>query len=225
MAGNSNGTLGFDFRSLSSPVSIFVDNNNTLVICDRDNNRIVKYYANSATRIVVAGNLTVGNSPTQLNSPKGVAVDQYDSIVVADSANYRIQKFSAGSIVGITQAVNSSVNLLGHTRDLHIDVNNNVYVTDSVFSQVIKFYPNNGIGVVLVGSAEVGAAANQLRTPYGNFIDVNETLYIADYGNQRVQMWPRGATNGVTVAGVTGVAEANNTLLSNPISIVVDNNG
>ncbi|CAF3759190.1 unnamed protein product [Rotaria sordida] len=225
VAGNENGTYGSDLTSLYGPVSIFVDNNYTLYVADRDNNRIMKYYTNTRTGIVVAGNLTAGSSSTQLNSPKGVAVDQYGSVIVADSSNYRIQQFVSGSMIGTTVASNSSVNPLGQVRDLHIDVNNNIYVTDSDNSQVVKFFPYNGIGVVLAPTNGIGSGANQLSTPYGNFMDGNGTLYIADSGNSRVQMWSAGATTGITVAGITGSAGSNSSQLRNPYSIIVDNNG
>ncbi|CAF4012444.1 unnamed protein product [Adineta steineri] len=225
VAGNANGTAGSDLGSLRGPVSIFVDNNNTLYVCDRSNNRIMKYYANTNTGIVVAGNLTAGNSSSQLKLPKGVAVDQYGAIIVADSSNYRIQRFPFGSTVATTIAKNSSSNLLGQIRDLHIDVNNNIYVTDSDYNQIVKYYPNSGIGVILAPTNGAGSGADQVNAPFGNFVDGNQTLYIADSGNQRVQMWAVGATSGVTIAGVAGVAGSNLTLLNNPNAVIVDNNG
>ncbi|CAF3594515.1 unnamed protein product [Rotaria sp. Silwood1] len=198
VAGNQNGTYGSDLSSIYSPVSIFVDNNYVLYVTDRDNNRIMKYYANATIGIVVAGNLTAGNSSTQLNSPKGIAVDQYGSVIVSDSSNYRIQQFVSGSMIGIT--------LANH-------------------SQVVKYYPYNSIGVVLAPTNGTGSGANQLSAPYGNFIDGNGALYIADAGNHRVQMWPAGATTGITVAGITGSPGSNSSQLRNPYSIIVDNNG
>jgi hypothetical protein len=147
------------------------------------------------------------------------------AIIVADSSNYRIQRFPLGSIVGTTVAINSSTNILGTTRDLHIDVNNNIYVTDSDYSRIVKFYPNNGIGVILAGASGAGSGADQFNQPYGNFIDGNETLFVADYGNDRVQMWLAGATSGTTVAGVTGSSGASLTLLNKPRAVVLDNNG
>ena len=225
VAGNSNGTSGSSLASLWTPVSIFVDNNYTLYVTDRDNNRILKYYSNTASGILVAGNLTAGNSAGQLNSPKGVAVDQFGTVIVADSSNYRIQQFASGSLIGVTSATNSSVNLLGQVRDLHIDVNNNVYVTDSDNSQVVQYHLYNGIGVVLAPTNKTGSGANQLQGPFGNFMDGNGTLYIADAGNQRIQKWPSNAVSGMTVAGITGSPGSNSTQLSSPYSIVVDNNG
>ncbi|CAF5174410.1 unnamed protein product, partial [Rotaria sp. Silwood1] len=72
MGGNSNGSVGSDLLSLSSPVSIFIDNNDNLFVCDRDNYRILKFTPNSTTGIIVAGNGTAGNESNQLRGPKGV---------------------------------------------------------------------------------------------------------------------------------------------------------
>jgi hypothetical protein len=99
VAGNQNGTIGSDLGSLNFPVDIFVDSNYTLFVADGNNNRIVKYYANAAGGILVAGNLTPGNSPSQFNQPKGIAIDQTGAMIVGDTANYRIQKFPCGSTV------------------------------------------------------------------------------------------------------------------------------
>jgi sugar lactone lactonase YvrE len=225
VAGNANGTAGSSIGSLNATVSIFVDNNYTLYVCDRENNRIMKYLFNTTIGIVVAGNGTAGNSPTELNAPKGVAVDQMGAVIVADSSNYRIQRFPLGSIVGTTIAINSPVNVLGQTRDLHIDVDNAVYVTDSTYSRIVKYYPNNGIGVILAGSRGSGSAAYQLNGPYGNCIDSNRSLFIADSGNNRVQKWLAGATGGSTVAGVTGSSGSSPAKLNNPRGVITDNNG
>ena len=225
VAGNTNGTAGSDAGSLRTTVSIFIDNNYTLYVCDRDNNRIMKYDVNATTGIVVAGTGSLGNGPTELNSPRGVAVDQMGAIIVADTLNYRIQQFPSGSLIGTTVAMNSSTNLLGQMRDLHIDVNNGIYITDSDYSRIVKYYPNNGVGVILAGSSGPGSAADQLLQPFGNFMAGNQTLYIADYGNHRIQKWPAGATSGITVAGVTGSAGSSLAQLKNPIAIAVDNNG
>ena len=225
MAGNQNGTLGSDLSSLFYPVSIFVDNNDTLYIADRDNHRILKFYPNSRTGIIVAGNGTPGNEPNQLRGTKGVAVDQYGAIIVADSDNYRIQRVPLNSTIGTTLAYNSSVSPLGQMRDLHIDVNNNIYVTDSDNNQVVKYIPYSSIGIVLAGGGPSGSATNQLSNPFGNFIDANGTLYVADQANHRVLKYYSGSLNGIIVAGINGTPGSNLSQLAGPISIIVDNNG
>ena len=144
---------------------------------------------------------------------------------MADSSNYRIQSFPAGSTVAITLGMNSSTNRLGQTRDLHVDLNNNVYITDSDYNQIVKYVPFNLIGIVIAPTNGSGSGANQLLSPFGSFIDVNQTVYIADRGNHRIQMWPAGATSGITVAGVTSTSGSSLTRLSSPNAVVVDNNG
>lgn len=223
LAGNQNGTFGSDLRSLYYPVSIFIDNNDALYVCDRDNARILKFLPNSSTGIIVAGNGTIGSESNQLRGPKGVAVDQYGSIIVADSDNYRIQKFTNGSFNGTTIAANASYNPLGQMRDLHIDVNNNVYVTDSDLSQVVKFVPFSSIGIRVAGGT-VGPGLDQLNGAFGNFIDPNGTLYVADDQNFRVMKYQPGNLTGTIVAG-NGTAGTSAYQLSRSISIIVDNNG
>lgn len=225
VAGNSNGTNGSDLGSLTTPVSIFIDNNYTLYICDRDNNRIVKYYANETVGILVAGNRTKGNDLSELASPKGVAVDQYGNVIVADSGNYRIQKFAPGSTVGTTVAINSSALAIGVMRDLHINVNNVIVITDSTYSRIVKFNASSGVGTIIAGLNGAGSGADQLLSSFGNFIDANETLYVADSGNQRVQMWLAGTNSGITVAGINSSAGSSLGQLASPQAIVVDNNG
>ena len=144
MAGNQNGTLGVDLQALHYPVSIFIDNSDALYVTDRDNYRILKFLPNSTAGVIVAGNGTAGNETNQLRGPKGVAIDQYGAVIVADSDNYRVQRF-ANSTIGVTLASNTSVNPLGQMRDLHIDVNNNIYVTDSDNNQVVRFVPFSSI--------------------------------------------------------------------------------
>ncbi|CAF3503492.1 unnamed protein product [Rotaria sp. Silwood1] len=224
VSGNQNGSIGYDLGSLNYPVSIFIDNDDILYVCDRDNSRILKLYPNSSTAVIVAGNGTAGNESNQLRGPKGVAVDQYGAIIVADSDNYRIQKFLPNSTIGITLASNTSYNPLGQMRDLHIDVNNNIYVTDSDNNQVVKYIPYSSIGIVLAGGGPSGAGLNQLFSPFGNFMDANNSLYVADSGNHRVLKYLPGSLNGTIVAG-NGTAGASLYQLYLPRSVIVDNNG
>ena len=111
------------------------------------------------------------------------------------------------------------------TRDLQLDCDNNIYVTDSDYHRVVMFYPNNPIGVIIAGNYGSGAGANQFAIPYGSFLDENQTLYVADQGNDRVQMWLAGATSGVTVAGISGSGGSSLMRLDRPSAVVVDNNG
>jgi hypothetical protein len=121
--------------------------------------------------------------------------------------------------------MNSSTSSLGLTRDLHIDCNNDIYVTDLDNNRVVKYNYNNGTQTIIAGNNGLGSAANQFSSSYGSFVDENQTVYVADYGNQRVQKWIAGATSGVTMAGVTGTIGSSSMYLSGPLAVMVDSNG
>lgn len=225
VAGRRNGTAGSDRRSLDSPVTIFVDNNYTLYVADRDNHRIMKYYPGSNLGTIVAGNGTNGSSSSQLSFPRGVAVDQQGNIIVGDSLNYRIQKFLAGSTIGTTFVSSSSSFIIGEIRDLQIDVNNNIYITDSDLNRIVRFSAFNGAPSILAGQSGTGSGPAQLDTPFGTFVSNNETLYIADSLNHRIQMWRPGAASGTREAGVTGTSGSTLSLLWRPNAVIVDQNG
>ena len=85
-------------------------------------------------------------------------------------------------------------------RDLHIDVNNHVYVTDSDNNQVVKYIPFSSLGIIAAGGGSSRPALNQLNGLFGNFIDSNGTLYVADDQNFRVMKYLPGSLNGTIVA-------------------------
>jgi sugar lactone lactonase YvrE len=71
--------------------------------------------------------------------------------------------------------------------------------------------------VVVAGTGVSGSAANQLNSPNGIVVDLNFTLYVADYENNRVQRFWYGELNGTTVvgSGATG-----NIILNGPTVLV-----
>ena len=220
VAGNSNGNRGSDLQSLSSPVGLFIDQNNSLFIADRDNNRIVKYNANETIGVFVIN----GSGLNQLNQPRSVAVDRYGFVIVADSANRRILNFSndSHSTIVLQDTTNLSIDLV---YELHIDMDNVVYMSDPNNARIVRVMPNATGEIVLSTQNGSGSTATQFLMPHSHFIDQNHTRYIADTFNHRIQMWPANATNGTTVAGVSGINGTDSSHLYNPFAVVVDDNG
>lgn len=69
-------------------------------------------------------------------------------------------------------------------------------------------------------------AANNLFYPFGLHVDSSNTLYIADWNNNRVQKWLYGASNGITVAGqANGATGSNSSFLSSATGVAVDSSG
>jgi hypothetical protein len=73
---------------------------------------------------------------------------------------------------------------------------------------------------VAAGTGSSGSAFYELNRPWGIFVDVNFDLYVADCGNDRVQLFQSGESSGLTIAGS---ASPNPTInLNCPSEIVLD---
>ena len=72
------------------------------------------------------------------------------------------------------------------------------------------------------GNGTAGSEAQMLDSPVGIFVDSNYDLYVADCGNDRVQMFRSGERNASTVVGngTTGTI-----MLRQPMGVVMDGNG
>ncbi|CAF5196177.1 unnamed protein product, partial [Rotaria magnacalcarata] len=77
-------------------------------------------------------------------------------------------------------------------------------------------------GVTIAGGHGRGGATNQLWTPYGLFVDGDQTVVITDYGNHRIMQWKNGdTTNGQVVAGGNGAGNGLNQL-NCPTDVLID---
>ncbi|CAF4590473.1 unnamed protein product [Rotaria sp. Silwood2] len=56
-------------------------------------------------------------------------------------------------------------------------------------------------GITVAGGNEAGSEINRLSEPLGLYVDDGQTIYVADWLNNRIVEWKFGATNGTVVAG------------------------
>ena len=84
----------------------------------------------------------------------------------------------------------------------------------------------NRTGITVAGTPGVaGTASNQLYIPWGLALTYENTLYVADRYNNRVQKYLRGSLNGTTVAGQANATTCSSyQCLQGPSSIALDNN-
>lgn len=85
----------------------------------------------------------------------------------------------------------------------------------------------NSTGITIAGVTGVSSTVSgYLERPRGIKLDSSNTLYIADFLNNRVQKWPFGAWFGITVAGyANGTSSSGSEGLANPSDIVIDMSG
>lgn len=218
--GNGAGSAA---NQLSSPDRLFVDAYGNMYIPDLNNYRVQKWAAGATSGVTVAGGNGSGYAPNQLSRPTGVTVDAQGNVYVTDQFANRIQKWAPGATSGITVA-DYQVGVSDPT-DLFMDAQGSLYVSNQFGECVYKFAPDFSSHTVVAGwENNAGAAANQLSSPTGIFVDAAGNVYVCDTDNDRVMKWAPGATSGVVVAGGNGYGDAPNQL-SNPLDITMDCQG
>ncbi|CAF5221801.1 unnamed protein product, partial [Rotaria magnacalcarata] len=100
VGGNGNGGAT---NQLNYPQGLFVDDDQTVVIADYWNHRIIQWKNGDTTNEqVVAGGNGQGNGLNQLNRPTDVLIDnETNSLIICDRENQRVVRWSRRS--GTTQ--------------------------------------------------------------------------------------------------------------------------
>jgi sugar lactone lactonase YvrE len=109
-AGQSNGAAGFDSDHLWSPVDVFADGEENILITDWNNQRVQYWEKNVKNGRTIAGNGTRGSALNQFSYPSRVLLDSNKNIIVADAQNERITSWpfsydpqtSVGTIVAVS---------------------------------------------------------------------------------------------------------------------------
>jgi hypothetical protein len=132
--------------------------------------------------------------------------------------------YSNGRVDKWTSSTNTSVPAMyvgNACYGLFVDTRNTLYCSICNLHQVVTKSLNSGTNVVTIvaGTGCPGSVSNMLHSPYGIFVSTNFDLYVADCGNDRVQLFPSGQLNGTTVArnGAPGTIP-----LNCPTAVVLD---
>ena len=117
--------------------------------------------------MVVAGQtMSPGVGPDQLDSPYGLALDRSDALYIVDRDNHRVQKYLPQSSTGTTVAGQASGMAGSFEVQLNspgcvlIDVNNNLYVTDSGNHRAQVWYHGAPFGTTFAGSGKTHHGGN-----------------------------------------------------------------
>jgi hypothetical protein len=156
---------------------------------------------------------------TNLKSPYSVFVTINGDIYVDNGEYGRVDMWTLNATTSVTvMYVDDSC------YGLFIDTKDNLYC--SIYNQhhVVKkaLSSNLTISTIVAGNGVEGSTLNRLSMPMGIFVDFNFDLYVADCGNNRVQLFELGQTNGLTVAG-GNTTEA--FTLKCPSAVVLDADG
>ena len=81
------------------------------------------------------------------------------------------------------------------------------------------------MGITVAGTGATGIQSDRFNNPYGIIIDSLDSLYVADYYNNRIQKFTAGNNLGKTIAGQpNGMNGTNANELNRPSFIILDSN-
>ncbi|CAF3751894.1 unnamed protein product, partial [Rotaria sp. Silwood1] len=202
------GCVGSASNQLYYPRGIFVDTDLNLYVADCGNNRVQLFQSGQVIATTVAGDAAPGT--ISLYCPSGVVLDGNGYLFIVDSYHHRIVAQSSNGfrcIIGCSAVAGSTSSQLNNPSHLSFDSYGNIFVTDRDNSRVQKFIliPNTTYpfsfnqpyfcpsttwyldGITFANSSIVGLE------PYGLFVSINNTLYVADRQNGRIVIWLEGS--------------------------------
>ena len=213
---------GNALNQLNSPFGLDIDDDNqSIVIADCWNHRIVEWRMGASHGKVIAGGQDYGNRLDQLNWPTDVLINkETNSLFIADAANRRVVRWSRRQDTTQGEVIVDNIDCAG----LAMDHQRYLYVSDTRKNEVRRYTIGDKNGTVVAGGNGEGNQLNQLNCPTYLFVDEEQAVYISDCDNHRVMEWNKGSKEGIVVAGGQGQGNAL-TQLSHPHGLFVDTSG
>ena len=137
-----------------------------------------------------------GGGPGEFQEAWGLAMGRSGEVYVADTWNHRVQVFDGegeylrgwGTYAQVGEAVGAERQFWG-PRDIVVDGEGDVYVTDTGNKRVQKFTSE---GEYLGQWGGAGIELGEMDEPVGIAVDREGNIYVADTWNQRVQKFSSG---------------------------------
>ena len=140
----------------------------------------------------------------ELNQPKSVAVDAAGNVYIADAGNNVIEKVTPDGNLSViagggatppstTPGLATSAQLLS-PNGVAVDANGNVYIADTGNGVIEKVTPGGDLSIIAGGGGTLPstipglATSVTLNTPRGVAVDTAGNVYIADTGNNFVEV-------------------------------------
>ncbi|CAF1539772.1 unnamed protein product, partial [Rotaria sordida] len=154
---------GSDTNQFFWPEGLFVDDDQTTIIADWGNHRIIQWKMGDTSGQVVAGGNGHGNRLDQLNNPADVLIDkETNSLIICDLWNRRVVRWSRYS--GTTQGEILIDNIDCH--GLAMDEQRYLYISDYKKHEVRRYQiGGDKDGTLVAGGNGEGDGLYQLNNP------------------------------------------------------------
>ncbi|CAF3762400.1 unnamed protein product [Rotaria sp. Silwood1] len=205
-------------NQLQGPEGLFVDDNQTVVIADLGNHRIIQWKMGDTNGQVVAGGKGQGNQLDQLCGPSDVLIDRVmNNLIICDQRNQRVVQWSRRSGTTEGEILIDNIKCWG----LAMDEQRYLYISDTDKHEVRRYQIEDKNSTIVAGGNNRGNALDQLDWPSYVFVDLQQSVYVSDRNNHRVMKWDKGAQEGIVVAGGQGEGNAL-TQLNWPKGVFID---
>ena len=240
--------------ALNLPLGEATDAAGNLYISDTGNNRIQKVDPFGNVTTIAGGSEIAGFSgdggpaiSARINAPSAIAIDGAGNIVFADTGNNAIREISAATGNNISTIAGTlgsagfggdghaaTLALLSAPQGFAFDASGDLYIADTGNNRIREVDSSGNINTVagngISGFFGDGGAAlsGQFDLPWGICVATDNSLYIADFGNNRIRRIDAVSEDLSTVAGngtgsYTGDGGlALNATLNGPASIAID---
>ena len=196
-----NATWNSNATNFANESLIFINSNNSIYIPNQKTNEILIWNNDKLSKKI----------PSSLSNPSSIFVTNNGDIYVDNGANHgRIDKWIAANETWTTVMMN----VTSSCSAIFVDIYDSLFCSMFDIHRVDKKWTSGTTAVV------AGSELNSLNHPWGIFVDINLDLYVADFGNNRIQLFRRNQRNGITVAG--NGSEPLTIELNSPTGIVLD---
>jgi len=194
---------------------IFDEENNSLIIIDRDSRRVIRWFNENQQEIFIENIDCVG-----------LALDKYGFLYVSDWEKNEVRRWKIGekgegTIVAGGNGNGSQLNQFSGPTFIFVDDEQSVYVSDLINNRVMKWRKDAKEGVIVAGGNGLGSNLDQLYYPYGLFVDDYGQIYVTDVGNHRIMRWNEENKEGEIIVGGNGEGKESNQL-STPVDLSFD---
>ena len=203
---NANGTAGNSLSTLYYPWGISINSDNSMLISDTNNNRLLHVLPNTTTGIVVA------NSTSLLRSRRAIYDGSLLNLFFMDSkcAMRNCYNGSFNSTVLFGGQCGSSLTLFQNKAGFYIDSAGNFYIADNLNHRIL-YWPVNSTNTTVIAGISSVLGNDSLHLYHPQDIVVNKTqgvFYVDDSYNHRIMRYTIGSLNGTVVAGGNGPGDA-----------------
>ncbi|CAF4253967.1 unnamed protein product, partial [Rotaria sordida] len=173
--GDTNGQVvaggngqGNRLDQLDHPTDVLIDKEtDSLIICDRDNRRVVRWSRSSGT---TQGEILIDNIRCY-----GLTMDDQRYLYISDTEKHEVRRYQIGdkngTIVAGGNGKGAGLNQLNEPTYIFVDQQQTVYVSDWDNHRVMKWNKGAKEGIVVAGGQGYGNALTQLSYPQGLFVD------------------------------------------------------